>query len=252
MVITGEKVDLNRGDITLTPVSPFNAQSDFSELNHHFEQCPPDDLLAWTLTTFEHKFALVTSFGPTGMVILDRLAKLSPGFRVITIDTDFLFKETYTLREQIQRRYPIQLEIRKSALTPAMQAEVYQPELWRANPDLCCQLRKVIPLQPALASLEAWITGLRRDQSSIRSDLPLITWDNKYSLVKINPLAHWTRGQVWSYLLDNDVPYNPLHDQGYGSIGCTHCTQPSGNSGDERAGRWPGSSKTECGIHYNI
>jgi phosphoadenosine phosphosulfate reductase len=186
------------------------------------------------------------------MVILDRLAQLSPGVKVITIDTDFLFEETYALREQIQRRYPIQLEIRKSALTPAMQAEVYQPELWQVNPDLCCHLRKVIPLQEVLSGLEAWITGLRRDQSSTRSTLPLVFWDAKYNLVKINPLANWTRNQVWSYLLENNVPYNPLHDQGYGSIGCIHCTRPNNNSGNERAGRWPGSSKTECGIHYNI
>jgi phosphoadenosine phosphosulfate reductase len=252
MLASGEKIHLTCGEITLVSVSPFNAQSDFSELNHSFEQRSLDDLLTWSLSTFGNKLALMTSFGPTGMVILDRLAKLSPGVKVITIDTDFLFEETYTLREQIQRRYPIQLEIRKSALTPAMQAEVYQPELWRVNPDLCCQLRKVIPLQEVISGLEAWITGLRRDQSSVRSTLPLVFWDTKYNLVKINPLANWTRDQVWSYLLENNIPYNPLHDQGYGSIGCIHCTQPNNNSGNERTGRWPGSSKTECGIHYNI
>ncbi len=252
MLASGEKIHLTCGEITLVSASPFNAQSDFSELNHSFEQRSLDDLLTWSLSTFDNKLALVTSFGPTGMVILDRLAKLSPGIKVITIDTDFLFEETYALREQVQRRYPIQLEIRKSALTPAMQAQVYQPELWQVNPDLCCHLRKVIPLQEVLSGLEAWITGLRRDQSSTRSDLPLVTWDTKYNLVKINPLANWTRHQVWSYLLENNVPYNPLHDHGYGSIGCTHCTRPNDHSGDERAGRWPGSDKTECGIHSNI
>lgn len=252
MLVTGEKTRLNPEDMILVPASPFNAQSDFGELNRYFEQRPLDDLLAWSLAAFGNKLALVTSFGPTGMVILDRLAKLSPGIKVITIDTDFLFEETYSLREQVQRRYPIQLEIRKSVLTPARQAEVYQPDLWQANPDLCCHLRKVTPLREALAGLETWIAGLRRDQSSSRSDLPLVTWDTRYGLVKMNPLTNWTRSQVWTYLLDNDVPYNPLHDQGYGSIGCTYCTRPSGDSGDERAGRWPGSSKTECGIHYNI
>jgi phosphoadenosine phosphosulfate reductase len=230
--------------------SPFNTDTDFSEINQHFAARPLNDLLTWSLSTFGHKAALVTSFGPTGMVVLDHLAKLSPGVKVITVDTDFLFEETYTLREQVQRRYPIQLEIRKSSLTPAIQAQVYQPRLWQTNPDLCCHLRKVVPLSEALSGLDAWLTGLRRDQAATRNELPLVVWDSKHNLVKINPLANWTRSQVWNYLLENNVPYNPLHDQGYGSIGCTHCTRPSQDTGDERSGRWQGHNKIECGMHY--
>lgn len=229
--------------------SPFGAQTDFSRLNRHFAGRPLTELLAWGLATFGEKLVLVTSFGPSGMVILDHLARLSPGCKVITIDTDFLFEATYALREQVQRRYPIQLEIRKSPLTPAAQAQNYQPELWRADPDLCCHLRKVMPLAEVLPGYDAWLTGLRRDQSSTRAELPLLGWDARYNLVKINPLAHWQRGQVWAYLLENKVPYNPLHDQGYRSIGCTHCTRPADHPSDERAGRWHGSNKTECGIH---
>ncbi|GAB4415909.1 MAG: phosphoadenylyl-sulfate reductase [Anaerolineae bacterium] len=232
--------------------SPFTAETDFSEINHYFANRPLDELLSWSLATFGAKGALITSFGPTGMVILDRLAKLCPGVKVITIDTDFLFEETYALRERVQRRYPIQLEIRKSALTPAVQAQVYQPQLWQVNPDLCCHIRKVVPLTEALGGLEAWLTGLRRDQATTRTELPLVAWDDKYHLVKINPLANWTRSQVWTYLLENDVPYNHLHDMGYASIGCTHCTRPTDSSGDERAGRWQGQNKIECGMHYNI
>jgi len=249
MTATDEQIQLAYGRINLLSASPYHAESDFSSINRCFTERSLDDLLTWSLSTFGNKVALVTSFGPTGMVILDRLAKLSPGIKVITIDTDFLFEETYTLREQIQRRYPIQLEIRKSALSPAMQAQVYHPELWRVNPDLCCHLRKVIPLGEVLSGLDAWLTGLRRDQSTTRAESPLVTWDSKYDLVKINPLVHWTRGQVWSYLLENNVPYNPLHDQGYASIGCTHCTHSTTQPVDERAGRWQGSDKTECGIH---
>lgn len=253
MIITEEgKNQISCGRITLLSTSPFTAETDFSEINRCFANCPLDDLLSWSLATFGAKAALITSFGPTGMVVLDHLARLSPGVKVITIDTDFLFEETYTLRERVQRRYPIQLEIRKSALTPAVQAQVYQPQLWQVNPDLCCHLRKVSPLTEVLDGLDAWLTGLRRDQSATRTDLPLVAWDKKNNLVKINPLATWTRSQVWTYLLENNVPYNHLHDQGYASIGCTHCTRPTANSADERAGRWQGSSKVECGMHYNI
>jgi phosphoadenosine phosphosulfate reductase len=234
------------------PLPPITAATDFSQLHTHFAQRSLDDLLTWSLQTFGQQIALVTSFGPTGMVILDRLAKLSPGLKVITIDTDFLFEETYALRERVQRRYPIQLEIRKSALTPAVQAQLHQPQLWQINPDLCCHIRKVAPLADALTGLSAWFTGLRRDQSDIRSSIPLLTWDKKYNLVKINPLANWSRSQVWSYLLEHDVPYNHLHDQGYTSIGCTHCTRLPTNQTTERSGRWVGMGKEECGIHFSI
>jgi phosphoadenosine phosphosulfate reductase len=183
------------------------------------------------------------------MVILDRLAQVCPGLRVITVDTDFLFAETYALMEEIERRYHIHLEVHKSPLTPNIQAQVYHPNLWEVNPDQCCHIRKVLPLAGALEGLDAWISGLRRDQSNTRADLDLVAWNPKYNLVKINPLTYWTRGQMWSYILENKVPYNPLHDQGYASIGCTHCTHPTTNLGDERSGRWRGRQKTECGIH---
>jgi phosphoadenosine phosphosulfate reductase len=252
MIASDSEVPLTQDRRDILSASPFSAETDFSEINHYFAERPLNDLLAWSLATFDSKVALVTSFGPTGMVILDHLAKLNPGVKVITVDTDFLFEETYALRERVQRRYPIQLEIRKSRLTPAVQAQLYQPQLWQVNPDLCCHLRKVIPLAEVLQGYEAWLTGLRRDQASTRADLPMVTWDPQHNLVKVNPLANWTRGQVWSYLLQNDVPYNHLHDLGYGSIGCTHCTHPTTNPADERGGRWPDRDKVECGIHYSV
>ncbi len=251
MLAVNQEIRANGSPPPPLPAGPFEAASDYEAMNRHFEARPLDELLLWAVATFSPKVALVTSFGPTGMVVLDRLAKLSPGFRVITLDTDFLFEETYALRERVQRSYPIQLEIRKSNLTPAMQAQVYQPQLWQVNPDQCCHLRKVIPLTEAMTGLDAWLTGLRRDQSATRAAAPLVTWDSRNNLVKINPLANWTRSQVWGYLLENNVPYNHLHDQGYASIGCTHCTQPA-HAADERSGRWQGSSKVECGIHYSI
>lgn len=226
--------------------------TDFTALNHTFERQPLNQFLTWSLMTFGDRVAQVTSFGPTGMVLLDHLARLSPGIKVITIDTDFLFEETYALREQVQRRYPIQLDIRKPALTPTGQAERYGPALWQREPDRCCYLRKVVPLQAALSNLDAWFTGLRRDQSPTRASLPLISWDSQYDMVKLNPLAGWSRGQVWQYLLDHRIPYNPLHDRGYASIGCTHCTRRTPTGADERAGRWVNTAKIECGIHLPL
>jgi phosphoadenosine phosphosulfate reductase len=229
--------------------SPFNAQTDFSEINHRLEAGSLDDLLHWSLTTFGDRVAQVTSFGPTGMVILDHLARLSPGIRIVTLDTQFLFDETYALLDEVQRRYPVQLDIRRPALSPEDQARKYGPRLWQVSANWCCYIRKVLPLEEALTDLDAWFAGLRRDQSTTRAEVPFVAWDPKYNMVKINPLAGWTRGRVWSYILEHKLPYNRLHDQGYASIGCTHCTRPTGNTQNERAGRWQGSQKTECGIH---
>jgi phosphoadenosine phosphosulfate reductase len=249
MLATGTNIQFSTASLSFSGPSPFNAQTDFSAVNHYFADRPLEELLQWSLAVFGDKVSQVTSFGPTGMVILDQLAKLSPGIRIITIDTGFLFEETYALWEEVQRRYAINLDIRRSDISPAKQAQRYGSELWSRDPDQCCALRKVLPIQEVLQELAAWITGLRRDQSSTRSHLPLVMWDTKYNLVKLNPLADWTKGQVWSYILKHKVPYNPLHDQGYTSIGCTHCTRPASNLADERSGRWQGRTKTECGIH---
>lgn len=233
----------------LSSSSSFNATSNFTDLNNHFLKRSLDDILRWGLITFGDKVVQVTSFGPTGMVILHHLSKLSPGIRIITIDTNFLFKETYALMEQIQKRYPIYLDIHQPLLTPETQAKIYAPNLWRGNPDLCCHLRKTIPLYKALQGLEAWITGLRRDQSPTRANLSIVAWDSKYDLIKMNPLAYWTRKQVWSYIFKNNIPYNPLHNRGYASIGCSYCTHPTHNPLNERSGRWINHQKIECGIH---
>lgn len=248
-MIATEELVMRQEQLEFCTDSPFTAQYDFSPLNTHFETRSLDDLLEWALATFGRKVAQVTSFGPTGMVILDRLAKLAPGIRIITLDTNFLFDETYALMEQVQQRYSIELDIRRSPLTPEAQATAYGPALWESAPDHCCHLRKVVPLGEVMGELDAWITGLRRDQSPTRTQMPLVTWDHKYDLVKLNPLAGWTRGQIWSYILEHNVPYNPLHDQGFASIGCTYCTHPTTNTADERSGRWKGRTKTECGIH---
>lgn len=253
MMVTGKKTQRSRSKNKMESITvlPFDTRTDFADVNSHFADRPLDELLQWSLSTFGDKVVQVTSFGPTGMVILDHLARLSPGIRVITIDTNFLFEETYALMEQIERRYSITLDICQPTLTPQAQARIYRSTLWRKNPDLCCYLRKVVPLYRALSGVDAWITGLRRDQSPTRTNLSLVSWDVKYHNVKINPLAYWTRHQLWTYIRQHNIPYNVLHDRGYASIGCVHCTRPISEllSANERAGRWQGWHKIECGIH---
>jgi phosphoadenosine phosphosulfate reductase len=220
-----------------------------AQLNAQLEQLPLDGFLRWGLETFGDRVAPVTSFGASGMVILDHLLRIEPGVRVITLDTQLLFGESYELWEAVEQRYGIRIEVVRPALTPEEQAQQYGPRLWETEPNVCCDLRKVQPMARVAATLDAWITGIRREQGPTRAQTPLLGWDARNGLFKLSPLAAWTREQVWEYIRAHGVPYNRLHDAGYASIGCTHCTQPA-DSGDERAGRWAGRAKTECGLHW--
>jgi len=224
--------------------------AELGQINAQLETLSLTEFLRWSLDTFGEKIAHVTSFGASGVVILDHLLRIKPDARVLTLDTQFLFSETYELWERIERRYATRIEVIRPALSPEQQASQYGLNLWESEPDLCCNLRKVQPLAGALAGLEGWYTGIRRDQGAMRADTQLVAWDTRYGLFKLSPLANWTRRDVWRYIRDNDVPYNALHDVGYSSIGCTWCTQPPANSEDERSGRWAGKGKTECGLHW--
>ena len=168
------------------------------------------------------------------------------------LDTDFLFAETYALRDRIVDKYgllPDQVIRVKSQLTPAEQAAQFGEALWLRNPDQCCYLRKVEPLTRVVGNYAAWITGIRRDQAPSRAQAGLVEWDKTFGLAKVNPLAKWTATEVWTYIRVHEVPYNPLHDRGYPSIGCTHCTAPVAPGEDPRSGRWKNRAKTECGLH---
>lgn len=224
--------------------------TDLEALNQQLEALSLTEFLRWSLDTFGDKIAHVTSFGPSGVVILDHLLRIKPNARVITLDTQFLFGETYELWQSIERRYAIGIEVIRPKATPEEQERLYGPNLWELEPDVCCDLRKVQPLAGVLKGLDGWYTGIRRDQAGQRAHAQLVSWDLRYGLFKLNPLANWTKQQVWKYIRDHDVPYNPLHDQGYTSIGCTHCTRPPANGDDERSGRWAGRQKTECGLHW--
>ncbi len=207
------------------------------------------EVLQWAFRRFGKRVEMASGFGAEGMALIDIAARLNPELRVFTIDTEFLFPETYQLIDRVEKRYGLKVERVRPRLTPEAQEEVHGPALWSINPDQCCALRKVEPLKEKLAGLRAWITAIRRDQTSARASARKVEWDQKFQLVKINPIADWTTKDVWNYLHEHDVPYNPLHDQSFTSIGCTHCTRAIRPGEDPRAGRWSGFQKTECGLH---
>jgi phosphoadenosine phosphosulfate reductase len=210
----------------------------------------PHEILSQALERHRGRIALSCSFGgPGGMVLLDMALRLEPRLPVLCVDTSFLFPQTYALLQAAERHYGIEVRRVRSPLSPEQQAREHGPQLWRRDPDACCQLRKVEPLADALAGYDAWITAVRREQSSTRADIDVLSWDAQFGLLKICPLAAWTEAQVWDYVRLHDVPYNALHDEGYPSIGCTHCTRAVTQNESQRAGRWPGFNKTECGLH---
>ncbi len=213
------------------------------------ESWSPQRVLAWAFETFGNQVAISSAFGAEGMVVIDAASRVRKDFRVFTVDTEFLFPETYSLIDRIEQKYEITIERVFSLLSPEEQERAHGTALWARDPDQCCNLRKVEPLRRKLSELGAWITSIRRDQTSFRKAAGKIEWDAKFGLVKVNPIADWTSKQVWRYLLEHGVPYNSLHDQNYPSIGCTHCTRAVLPGEDARAGRWSGSSKTECGLH---
>lgn len=213
------------------------------------ESWTPQRTLAWAFETFGASVAISSAFGAEGMVLIDMASRVRKHFRLFTIDTEFLFPETYNLMDRIEARYGIAIERVYPLLSPEDQQRGYGEALWGRDPDLCCNLRKVEPLRGKLGELNAWITSIRRDQTSSRAIARRVEWDAKFALVKINPIVDWTSKQVWRYIHDHNVPYNPLHDQGYPSLGCTHCTRAVAAGEDPRSGRWPGFAKTECGLH---
>lgn len=209
----------------------------------------PDQTLAWAFDTFGSRVAISSAFGAEGMVLIDLASRAQKDFRLFTVDTEFLFPETYALMDKIEQRYGIAVEKVYSLFSPEEQERTHGAALWSRDPDRCCNLRKVEPLRRKLSELDAWITSIRCDQTAARAGARKIEWDEKFSLVKINPIVDWTSKQVWRYIQQHAVPYNALHDQNYPSIGCTHCTSPVRPGDDPRAGRWPGFAKTECGLH---
>ncbi|MDE3075698.1 MAG: phosphoadenylyl-sulfate reductase [Chloroflexota bacterium] len=224
---------------------------DLQQLNQRFSSAPAESVLQWVDQTFAPDVALACSFGGlAGMVLVDMAARLSLRFEIFYLDTDLLFPQTYALVERVKERYGLQPVAYSPDLSLSAQAARYGDELWRWDPDRCCALRKVEPNRRALEGKRAWVTGIRRDQTPSRWSKPLVEWDTRFELVKVNPLAAWSEAEVREYIRRYDVPYNPLLDRGLPSIGCLPCTRAVQPGEDPRAGRWSGFEKTECGLHF--
>ncbi len=208
------------------------------------ETLTADQVVDAVLEKLHPAIALACSFQKEESVLLDMLLEREPRTRVFALDTHVLFPETYELWHDLERRYGIRIEVFEGP-SLGRQAAAHGERLWERNPDLCCSIRKIAPLSTALSGLDGWVTGVRRDQSQSRASTPKLGWDDRHELWKASPLADWTDADVWQYVTDRELPVNKLHERGYASIGCTHCTTP----GQGREGRWAGSGKTECGLH---
>lgn len=208
------------------------------------EALTAEQVVETILEALHPNVALACSFQKEESVLLDMLLEREPAARVFALDTHVLFPETYAVWREIERRYGIAIQVHEGP-SLGRQAAIHGEALWERNPDLCCSIRKIAPLAEALLGLDGWITGVRRDQAPSRAGTPKLGWDDRHELWKASPLADWTDDDVWAYVRERDIPVNPLHDRGYASIGCTHCTAP----GAGRDGRWVGTGKSECGLH---
>lgn len=206
------------------------------------------EVLEWAFEEFGQDMYIACSFQKTSSVVMQLATEINPQARFFYLDTDVLFPETYETRDRLAEHFNVEFE-RWHNISLEEQAETYGDKLWKTNPDACCGLRKVDPMRRALSTVDAWVAGIRRADSASRANTPKLAWDKKFNIWKFNPLADWSERDVWNHLSKHNVPYNPLHDQGYPSIGCTHCTRPVVPGQSARDGRWSGSGKTECGIN---
>jgi phosphoadenosine phosphosulfate reductase len=230
---------------------PTAEQADFiAYWNSKLDGNGAEDILTWAYNTYSPKLTMGTALGNSGCVILSMLAKLNLKIPVFNLDTGYQFAETLELLERISLRYGIEIVRRSSSVSVLEFEKLHGGALYATDSDKCCYERKVKVLESIAPQYDAWISGLRRDQSSTRANTPVVGWDARFGLVKVAPLAHWTNKDIWKRIIDESIPYNTLHDQGYTSIGCAPCTKPTKENEDERAGRWAGQKKTECGLHY--
>ena len=224
-------------------------QVDIQVANMRLKNAWPDSVLTWAFEAFGEKAAMGTGFGLSGVVLMHMLSRMRPNACVFYLDTDLLFPEAYALKSRLEDRLGLRFLRVHSQLSLQDQAAQEGENLWSVNPDRCCFLRKMQPLQRFLSSKDAWITAVRRDQSPTRKNIALAEWEPAYDLVKINPLATWTEEDVRRYIDAHELPYNPMHDMGYPSVGCIPCTKPVQNGQNIRSGRWQEHVKMECGIH---
>jgi phosphoadenosine phosphosulfate reductase len=226
-------------DVTHVQAVPFS-DGELAELNAEFEHAPASKIIRWAVESFGPHLSLAASMADA--LLIDLATKIDPAIEVVFIDTGYHFPETLETVERIRRHYG--LNLRMMTVAPHNEA------LWKVDPENCCSAVKVGQLDRALAGKAAWMSGLRRDEAPSRATAPIVARDLR-GLVKVNPIANWTEAECEAYIADHDVPYNPLLDQGYGSIGCWPCTSKVADGGDARSGRWAGLEKTECGLHLS-
>ena len=207
-------------------------------------------LLRWAADEFGDRLALSCSWQKQSSVLSHMVWELGLDVPIIELDTHLLFRETHETRDRLVERYGLRI-IRPEVLAIHEQHSAEGPNLWEKDPDRCCYLRKVEPLVRTLEPFEAWASGVRRDQSPSRAGLPKAMWSTQYGVWKLHPLADWSEERVWAFIAEHDIPHHPLHDVGYRSIGCIPCTRPVAPDEEERAGRWAGSDKLECGLHLD-
>ena len=246
------EISLRNSDSTahFEPLQPTDELlAELSEQSQRLETASPAEILSWAVERFAPFFSMATAFGPEGMTIIHMLAEIAQETPIFNLDTGYQFAETLELRERVKARYGIEVALIKPELSVEEYESLHGGPLYKTNPQQCCFDRKLTQLQKAAAGLHAWASAIRREQSPDRAQAPIVGWDKKFSLVKISPLANSTKAEVWKMITDHDIPYNPLHDQGYPSIGCQPCTRAITLGEDERAGRWSGTNKVECGLH---
>jgi phosphoadenosine phosphosulfate reductase len=227
---------------------PFG-QEEIAAANQRLEGESPQAVLRWAVQQFHPRLTMATAFGAEGCCIIHMLAEIEPSVRIFNLDTGYQFRETLEVRERIRARYGIDVELVRPELTVAEYEAEHGGPLYGHRPDQCCHDRKILPLRRAVVGYDAWISAIRREQTNHRAAAGVVQWDAKFNLVKVNPLLGWTRKDVWNFIFKHKVPYNPLHDRNYPSIGCWPCTRPVAGGEDERAGRWAGTVKKECGLH---
>jgi phosphoadenosine phosphosulfate reductase len=222
---------------------------DVARLAEHFEPLRAEELVEFAAETFGGRLVLTCSWQLGTSILVHMTRAVAPQTRLVEIDTGLLFPETHATRQRLVERYGLEVETLRPLQSVDEQAAEHGAELWKRDPDRCCGLRKVAPLEQAIRDADGWLTGIRRDQTTQRARAPKLVLDARRGVVKVQPLVDWSERDCWRYVHSNSVPYNELHDRDYPSIGCMPCTRTVAVDEDARSGRWAGSGKTECGLH---
>ena len=231
------------------------SDQEIANLNLGFEEAQPSDILAWALEKSGlQEIAIASAFQTEGTVVIHMATQIRPDVPILFLETGFQFAETLAFKERLTEQLGLNVRDLVGEYSVDRQEAEFGARLFESNPEVCCEINKVRPMFEALRGLDAWVTSVRRDSSPTRATTPIVErydLEQDRPIVKVNPMANWTKPQVWGYLKEHDLPHNPLYDLGYSSIGCAPCTRLRFTGEPERAGRWAGIAKWECGIHVN-